>query len=239
MSVIMRPELTMAAAAALWLASCSPSSEQNQQTAAPGVSDATLAAIQGDDANAGDGDEENVAYDTPDDRLITEESVGVVHSGEKLGALKGALGDAHIRVVEGFAPDLAAICVDDDAGAELFCAAYASSKAPTSDTEIQMVATRHPAFRTREGVGAGAALKDVEGVYGDATLVHNTTSATPEYVEFDHGPAGSISFRVVSPSNPKGLAGVYKDAADGYNETREYRPDAVIAAIEVRGEPQE
>jgi hypothetical protein len=224
------------AAAAIWLASCSPApGASEEETAAPGVSDETLYALEGETPE----NEEVVSFAVPVEELITAESVGVIRPGDTLSALQSAYGDARIRVEPRYTPELAAVCVDDPSGVELFCAAYAASEQPAADTRVVMISTRHPRFRTREGVGPGVALEDAEIVYGDAFLSYNGAAEGREYVEFDHGPAGSISFRPLTPSNPGGLAGVYASPGPGFNETEDYQPDAVIGTVEVRAAAHE
>ncbi len=212
-----------------------PSPGESEETAAPGVSDETLYALEGEEP----GNEELVSFAVPADELITAESVGLVRPGDTLGALREAFGDARIRIERDFMVDLSAVCVDGPDGAELFCAAYDADLQPAPATEIVMIATRHPRFRTREGVGPGVALEDAEVVYGEAFLVYSADNGSREYVEFDRGPAGSIAFRPLSPSSPDGFAGLYDDAGGDFNETEDYRPDAVIGAVEVYAVAQE
>jgi hypothetical protein len=234
MALPQRPGLT-ACAAAIWLAGCAPAPGSGQETAAPGISDSTLYALEGDDP----ANEELVSFAVPTEDLITAVSIGVVRPGGTLGDLRDAIGASPIRFVERYMAELSAVCVDDATGDELFCAAFAETAEPSADTAIQMLSTRHPRFRTREGVGPGIAVADVEVVYGGAYFVYNETAERREYVEFDRGPAGSIRFLPLTPADPMGLAGVYEESPDGFHETEDYRPGAVIGAVEVHAATRE
>lgn len=230
------------ARAGLWLAAglccvaCTPDTDAQSEpeTAAPGISDETLELLAGDEAPS----DELVSFSVPPEELITGEGIGLARPGATLGALQAALGDAPARFEQRFMVDLSAVCVDDDDGSELYCAAFPETAQPRTDTEILMVVTRHPRFRTQEGVGPGVRLADAEVVYGDAFLNYSLDNESREYVEFDDGPAGSIGFRPVNPAAQGELAGVYEDDEDGFQETDVYRPGAVIGAVEVTAPPR-
>lgn len=233
MRLIRKPGLT-AFAVALLLAGCAPSPGSTQEgeeadTAAPGVSDETLYAIEGEDP----GSEDVVSYSVPDEELITATGIGPARPGTTLGVLQSAIGAAPIRFEERYMVDLSAVCVDDAAGDELYCAAFPATAQPGPSTTIAMVATRHPRFRTREGVGPGVTVEDAALVFGDAFLVYSDDNEGREYVEFDRGPAGSVRFRPISPSAPNDKAGLYEETEDSFHETLDYRPDTVIGAVEV------
>jgi hypothetical protein len=234
MALAHRPGLT-ACAAAIWLAGCAPAPGSGQETAAPGISDETLYALEGDDP----ANEELVSFAVPPEDLITAESIGVARPGSSLGDLRDVIGSSRIRFVERYSTGLSAVCVDDAAGDELFCAAIPETAEPNPFSAIVMISTRHPRFRTREGVGPGIAVEDVEVVYGGAYFVYNEAGERREYVEFDRGPAGSIRFLPLLPSDPMGLAGVYEESPDGFHETEDYRPGAVIGAVEVHAAARE
>lgn len=233
MRLIRKPGLT-AVAVAFLLAGCTPSPGSSQEgegdAGAPALSDETLSALEGEEDI---GNEEVVSYSVPAEELITATSVGVARPGTTLGILQGAIGGAPIRFEQSYMVDVSAVCVDDGAGAELFCAAFPATAQPTPETVIAMVVTRHPRFRTREGVGPGVAVEDAALVFGDAFFVYSDDNEGREYVEFDRGPAGSVRFRPVSPSLPDGYAGLYEETDDTFHETLDYRPDTVIGAVEV------
>jgi hypothetical protein len=224
-----------ACAAAIWLAGCAPAPGSGQETAAPGISDSTLYALEGDDP----ANEELVSFAVPAEDLITADAIGLARPGVTLGDLRDAIGGAPIRFVERYMAELSAVCVDDAAGGELFCAAFAETSEPTATTLVELISTRHPRYRTREGVGPGIAVEDVEVVYGDAYFVYNEVDERREYVEFERGPAGSIRFRPLAPADPMGLAGVYEESPDGFHETEDYQAGAVIGAVEVHAATRE
>lgn len=219
-------------AAALWLAGCAPAPNadgQETETAAPGVSDETLYALEGEEPS----DEELVSYAVPAEQLIRPDGIGPASAGSTLAQLQAAIGAAPVRFVESFMVDFSAVCVDDAAGDELYCAVIPATAAPTPDTRIEMLTTRHPRFKTREGVGPGVAIEDAAVVFGDAFLSYSDDNEGREYVEFDRGPVGSIRFRTLVPSNEGAKAGVYGGSAGAFHETDEYDLEAVIGAIEV------
>jgi hypothetical protein len=227
-----RPGLA-AVAAALWLAGCAPAPNadgQETDTTAPGVSDETLYALEGEDP----ADEELVSYAVPPEELISADSIGPARAGSTLAELQAVIGGAPVRFVQNFIVDFSAVCVDDAAGDELYCAVIPATDAPSPDTTIEMLTTRHPRFKTREGVGPGVAIADAAVVFGDAFLSYSDDDEGREYVEFDRGPVGSIRFRTLAPSGPAAKAGVYEDSAGPFHETDEFVPDAVIGAVEVQ-----
>ncbi len=224
-----KPGLT-ACAVALWLAGCAPAPDADgQETTAPGVSDETLYALEGEDPS----DEELVSYAVPPEELIRADSIGPARAGATLAELQTAIGASPVRFVQDFMVDFSAVCVDDLSGDELYCAVIPETSAPTPDTVVEMITTRHPRFKTREGVGPGVAIEDAAVVFGDAFLSYSDDNEGREYVEFDRGPVGSIRFRTLSSANPTAKVGVYESSADSFHETDEYLPDAVIGAVEV------
>jgi hypothetical protein len=218
--------------AALWLAGCAPTTDAESQeadTAAPGVSDETLYALEGEDPS----EEELVSYAVPPDELIRADSIGPARAGSTLAELQAAIGAAPVRFVQSFTADSSAICVDAAGGDELYCAVIAQTSAPSPDSVVEMLTTSHPRFKTREGVGPGVAIADAAVVFGDAFLSYSESDGGLEYVEFDRGPVGSIRFRTLVPSNETAKAGVYASTGGRFHDTDEYDPEAVIGAIEV------
>jgi hypothetical protein len=225
---------SVALTAGLLVFGCSrePASEETTETTAPGISDETLLAIEGEAAPEG---EELVSYSIPPDELITPEGIGLARVGETLGDLSDAIGDQPVEFVESYDDGLSAVCVEDDDGAELFCAAFAHAAQPSEDAVVVRLSTRHPRYRTQEGVGPGVSVEDAAVVYGDAFLSLSPGGA--EYVEFDRGPPGTVDFRPVAPSDPNGHVGVYDEDEEvdegDVRETEDYRDGAIIAAVDV------
>ena len=206
-----------------------PVTEERTETTAPGISDETLLAIEGEAAPAS---EELVSFAVPPEELITPESLGLADVGETLGDLRDVIGDQPIRFVASYTDGLSAVCVEDDDGAELYCAAFARTSQPSEDSVVIRLSTRHPRFRTQEGVGPGVSVEDAAVVYGDAFLSLGADGV--EYVEFDRGPPGTVDFRPVVPSDPQGRAGLYdEDDENAVRETEDYRDGAIIAAVDV------
>ena len=219
---------THALAVAVCIAGCGPSVEEGADTTAPGISDETLEALEG---ASGDG-EALVSFTVPDDQLISGDGVGVAVVGSTLGALRDEIGDRPIRFEERFDQALSAVCVDGPDGSELFCAGFPRTAQPAAGTVITMARTRHPSFRTREGVGPGVSVEDAAVVYGEAYFVI-AADGSGEFVEFDNGPPGTVAFRPLLPSDPQVVVGLYAEDAGGFQETEEYRSGALIGAVDV------
>lgn len=221
----------LAAVAACAVAGCGPSPGAGGEPDET-IGEDTLAAIEGEN----DGAQETIAsYEVPSDELIHGDGVGLARVGMSLAEFGVALGDRPIRFEPDYGADFSAVCVDDADGEELYCAVVPQTEQLAGGDAIVMVETRHPRMRTQEGVGPGVSLADAEVVYGPAILLYNVENESREYVEFERGPAGSIGFRPLSPSAPDDLVGLYAETEDALNETEDYKPDAVIGAIEVYG----
>lgn len=231
MSVRRKP-VRAVCAVALWLAGCAPATEadgQEADTTAPGVSDETLYALEGEDPS----EEELVSYAVPAEELIRADGIGPARAGSTLAELQAAIGAAPVRFVQAYDEDSSAICIDGASGEELYCAVIAQTSAPSADAVVELLVTRHPRFKTLEGVGPGVAIADAAVVFGDAFLSYSDADGGREYVEFDRGPVGSIRFLTLVPSNEGAKAGVYAGSAGRFHDTDEYDLDAVIGAIEV------
>ncbi|MGD2133063.1 MAG: hypothetical protein PVI23_09745 [Maricaulaceae bacterium] len=178
------------------------------------------------------------AVEVPREERIDGARIGPVRPGDSLAHLQVLLGDAPVRFVEDYAATESAVCVADARGDELYCALIARTAQPSPDAVISAAVTRHPRLRTAAGVGPGVSLEHAEEVYGAAVLSRAAAAGADavEYVDFDDGPPGTISFRPIPPRGP-GYAGVYDDAAasaTGLLETETYAPGSIIGAVEVR-----
>lgn len=164
-----------------------------------------------------------------EDSLISAKGIGAAQLGMTLGQLKQQLGDgAEFIVKSPFIVDFDAIAVRK-AGEVEYYILYLAGQSFTDGDVIQGVLTENPKFHTAEAVGAGTSIAAAAEVYGAAKLSYNTENESREYVRFARQPASNISFStgngITSP------AGIYTSPTGAYNETQEFKDDAVIQSI--------
>lgn len=164
-----------------------------------------------------------------EDNLISAKGIGVAELGMTLGQLKQQLGDtAEFIVKSPFIVDFDAIAVRK-AGEVEYYILYLAGQSFTDEDVIQGVLTENSKFHTAEDVGAGTSIVAAEQVYGSAKLSYNTENESREYVRFARQPASNISFStgngITSP------AGIYTSPTGAYNETQEFKENAVIQSV--------
>ena len=127
-----------------------------------------------------------------------------------------------------FISDFDAIAVSNEGEVQYYILYLAGQ--PFTDTDIiQGLFTDNSAYRTAEGIGPGVSIQDAEAAYGDATLSYNTENESREYVRFANQPASNLSFGTGNVS--QGTAGTYPNPIQGYNETQEFKPEAMIKSV--------
>lgn len=161
--------------------------------------------------------------------VISAQGIGSARLGMTLGELKQALGtEAEFETQSPFLVDFDAIAVRKKGEIQYYILHLVGQPLADKDV-IQGLMTENPSFRTAEGVGAGTSLQDAEKIYGKATLSYNTQNESREYARFERQPANNISF--ATGNGNAQAAGVYASSTKEYNETQEFRPDALIQSV--------
>lgn len=162
--------------------------------------------------------------------LISETGIGETQLGMTLGELKTQLGDsAEFGEDEVFMVDFNAIPVIKDGEIQYYIL-HSSFEPLTDSSPITILVTDNPAYRTEAGVGAETPIQDAETVYGDATLAYNLENESREYINFAEFPADNITFR--GNDSTGNFIGIYpEDTTLSYQETTEYKEDAVLRSI--------
>lgn len=163
-------------------------------------------------------------------QTISAQGIGAAKLGMSFGDLKDLLGtDAEFTVQSPFMVDFDAIAVSQ-AGKVQYYILYPAGTTLADSNLIKALLTNNPNYRTAEGIGPGTLIQKAEEVYGDASLSHNTSNESREYIKFSNQPAQNIHFR---PAIGQGFAGTYSSPSQEYNETKEFRSNALINSIEV------
>ena len=145
--------------------------------------------------------------------------------------LKEILGDEYqTEIVSALMVDINAIVISKQ-GEVLYYLLFPAGVVFDDLTPIQVVMTDNPRYSTQEGVAVGTKIKDVETVYGTATLSYNINNESREYAEFSNSSSNQIRFR--ANSEKFGFAGIYEQQVEEYNQTKIYRADAMISSIEI------
>lgn len=98
---------------------------------------------------------------------------------------------------------------------------------------VHLIHCDNPKFRTYDGVGPGTTLMQAVMNYGKPNLSYSTYNESREYCHFDNwNESGSITFRVGTSKDGE-HAGKYEQPEGEYNETKAFKEDAVIQAVEV------
>ena len=135
--------------------------------------------------------------------------------------------DAQLAIKSPFIVDFDAVAVRQGAEVQYYIL-YLSGQTLSDTDTIQGVLTDNPKFRTAENVGPKTPLAEAERAYGRATLSYNTQNESREYARFAKQPSG-LSFNTGNGNaNP---AGLYATPQSDYNETQQFREDAVIQSI--------
>ena len=167
-------------------------------------------------------------------QVISSEGIGEVRLGMTYGELKKSLlsedSKTTFNVKSPFMVDFDANAINRN-GETLYYILYPATSNFSDSSVIELVLTENPNYRTDKGIGVGTKIKDAEVAYGKATLGYNTSNEPREGVSFTNQPA-NIYFR---PSkSPDNFAGIYKSPLQEYNETNQFKEDAVIESVMVR-----
>lgn len=166
---------------------------------------------------------------------ITAEGMGPARLGMTLGELKQALPESDFQIQSPFMVDIDAVAVRSNDEVQFYIL-HLSSDALTDADSIELLMTDNASFRTAEGVGPGTPIQDAEAVYGQASLNYHTAYESRESVEFADVPYDTMSFRSDQWGRQE-FAGIYAADTDGeYFVTDQYRQDATIGAVQLRGQ---
>jgi hypothetical protein len=160
--------------------------------------------------------------------LISPQGIGAARLGMTFGDLKRNLAsDAELAVKSPFIVDFDAVAIRQ-AGEVQYYILYLSGQTLSDTDVIQGILTDNPKFRTAESVGPQTSLAEAEQTYGQATLSYNTQNESREYARFAQQPS-ALSF---STGNGNATtAGIYSTPQAEYNETQQFREDAVIQSV--------
>lgn len=165
---------------------------------------------------------------SPETSLISAQGIGAARLGMTYGDLKRALGaDAELAVKSPFIADFDAVAIRQ-AGEVQYYILYLSGQTLSDSDPIQGILTDNPKFRTAENIGAKTPISEAEQVYGQATLSYNTQNESREYARFAKQPP-ALSFS--TGSGNASPAGIYPTPQASYNETQQFREDAVIQSV--------
>jgi hypothetical protein len=169
-----------------------------------------------------------------DNVKIYSRGIGDAKIGMTFGKLKKILGKRfEFKVEKNFMVDWDAIAVIKN-GSTQYYILYPAGTTLTNQDKITNLLTYNPDYKTLKGIGVGSLLKEVEAIYGEAKLNYNTDNEGREYVRFAKQPSKNINFRLGSYGDGS-LSGIYPPKSDSYHETKEYKEDAKIQAIEING----
>jgi hypothetical protein len=161
--------------------------------------------------------------------VISPQGLGDARLGMTLGQLKQMMGGGTEFIPQpAFMVDFDAIAVQQSNQIQFYILHLAGQPLTDNDA-IQGLLTTNPKFRTAEGIGPETSLQEAEQAYGEATLSYNTDNESREYVRFEQQPADNVSFGTGNANQQ--FAGVYASPASGYNETREFKPNATIQSV--------
>jgi hypothetical protein len=176
------------------------------------------------------------ADSAPNSPVISANGIGLDTRGTTVGDIRTAipptwrLGD----VDERFMVDLSAIPVIAERDT-LYHLLFFAGVTVDDATPLDWVATSHDRARTREGIGPGSTLREVEAVHGAITLAYSVNDESREYVSFVGRPE-NVLFRVGPGSAGGPFAGVYTTHGE-YNSTSDYDPTARISMVLVNVSP--
>lgn len=170
--------------------------------------------------------------------LISPAGIGEAKLGMTLGKLKQiADKDTQFKLKPNFMVDVEAIAVTR-IGEVQYYVLFVTNTPPQDSDKITYLITQNPQYQTEAGIKVDSTIKQAEEIYGDASFSYNINNESREYVEFEQLPFnGSISMRSNS-TDYQYFAGIYSDPQGEHNQTKNYRDDAKIAAIEVSCRPQ-
>jgi hypothetical protein len=164
----------------------------------------------------------------PETSLISAQGIGAAQLGMTFGDFKRSLGaEAALAVKSPFIVDFDAVAVRRGGEVQYYIL-YLSGQTLSDTDTIQGVLTDNAKFRTAENVGPNTTLAEAEQVYGQATLSYNTQNESREYARFAKQPS-ALSFNTGNGS--AATAGLYSTPQSDYNETQQFREDAVIQSV--------
>ncbi|MBW4465847.1 MAG: hypothetical protein KME07_10475 [Pegethrix bostrychoides GSE-TBD4-15B] len=165
---------------------------------------------------------------SPETSLISAQGIGAARLGMTYGDLKRTLGaDAELAVKSPFIADFDAVAIRQ-AGEVQYYILYLSGQTLSDSDPIQGILTDNPKFRTAENIGTKTPISEAEQVYGQATLSYNTQNESREYARFAKQPP-ALSFG--TGNGNASPAGIYATPQASYNETQQFREDAVIQSV--------
>jgi hypothetical protein len=130
------------------------------------------------------------------DRLITAKRVGVIGLGMTLAeARKSARGASFTRASDGDGAALVQITFAPNASMQVWADEDDPEKPIDWRRRILTIETFSPAFRTAEGAHPGAAISELNGLYGKTKSIETSEVESRRYITFDRHPAG-LTFRV-------------------------------------------
>ena len=160
--------------------------------------------------------------------LISPQGIGAARLGMTFGDLKRSLGtDAELAVKSPFIVDFDAVAIRQGDDVQYYIL-YLSGQTLSDTDVIQGILTDNAKFRTAENVGPKTPLAEAEQVYGQATLSYNTQNESREYARFAKQPP-ALSFS--TGNGNAATAGIYSTPQSEYNETQQFRDDAVIQSV--------
>jgi len=160
--------------------------------------------------------------------LISPQGIGAARLGMTFGDLKRSLGsDTELAVKSPFIVDFDAVAIRQGGDVQYYIL-YLSGQTLSDTDVIQGILTDNAKFRTAENVGPKTSLAEAEQVYGQATLSYNTQNESREYARFAKQPP-ALSFS--TGNGNAATAGIYSTPQSEYNETQQFRDDAVIQSV--------
>lgn len=173
---------------------------------------------------------DNIAID--EKLVISSERIGQAQLGMTLGELKQAAPDMTFKLKPEFMVDISAIAAIKT-GVVQYYILFISNLNPSDSDTINYIMTQNPQYQTPEGVKVGMKIKEVAEIYGKAVLSYNLNNESREYIEFKNTKTQkNIQFRPNSIEYD-GLAGIYPEPVEEYNQTENYHDNAEIKTIEV------
>jgi uncharacterized protein YecT (DUF1311 family) len=161
--------------------------------------------------------------------LIAADGIGPARLGMSLGALKASLPrGSSVLPRRPFLVDAEALPIVSEGVVQVVVLVPAGSRVDDA-LLIRALFTSNPAFRTREGVGPGMPLAEAAKLYGAPRLMVNLSDESRETVSFARQPLQSLRFGV--QADGPGLAGVYPQPLQEYNQSERYVPSARISSV--------
>lgn len=158
---------------------------------------------------------------------ITDTGIGQASIGMTFGRLKSILyGKAQFKDVElGIGMKAKAVIIDNDVQYYIL---YPSFKTLENTDPISLLVTNNTRYKTKEGIRPKQLIRDVENVYGDASLSYNDTLKNEEKIHFNKAPQSLWFSRYNTPK-----AGMYA-STNTSKFTRDYKEGSVILFIGVK-----